>query len=206
MIGRKASVLGLLLYMLLLSSPVLTDKRPGKHTHDEKAPQGQTMGGHTHKHDAWEPPPLEYADARSTRWDDPAAARGEALFQTYCLVCRDADGRGTGPAAVALPHAPADLTHHSSGANAKGHRGRWLCIVHGFTGGREACETRSRISDTSASAIAHALQLPKLALQLEGRSHTGCASACASSHEGARLVCCRGFPWPPVRSCSGWGS
>jgi mono/diheme cytochrome c family protein len=111
--GRKASVLGLLLFMLLLSGQVLADKRSGKHTHDEKAPQGQTMGGHTHKHDAWEPPPLEYAGARSTRWDDPAAAaRGEPLFQTYCLVCHGTDGRGTGPAAIGLPHAPADLTNH----------------------------------------------------------------------------------------------
>jgi hypothetical protein len=72
--GRKASVLGLLLCVILVSGQVFADKRPGKHTHGEKAPQRQTTEGHTHKHDTWEPPPPEYAAARSTRWDDPAAA------------------------------------------------------------------------------------------------------------------------------------
>jgi Cu/Ag efflux protein CusF len=28
------------------------------------------------------------------------------------MVCHGTDGRGTGPGAVGLPHAPADLTHH----------------------------------------------------------------------------------------------
>jgi mono/diheme cytochrome c family protein len=113
MMGRKASVLGLLLVVLLGSGQVLADKRPGEHTHGEKAPQGQTTEGHTHQHDSWEPPPPAYAGARSTRWDDPAAAaRGEALFQTHCMVCHGTDGRGKGPGAAGLPHAPADLTYH----------------------------------------------------------------------------------------------
>jgi mono/diheme cytochrome c family protein len=111
--ARKASVLALLLFVLLVSGRVLAGTRPGKHPRDGKAPQGQTTEGHTHKHDTWEPPPPEYAGARSTRWDDPAAARrGEALFQTHCMVCHGPDGRGKGPGAVGLPHAPADLTHH----------------------------------------------------------------------------------------------
>jgi mono/diheme cytochrome c family protein len=113
--GQNASmlVLFLLTVFFLVRGEVLAGKRPGKHTHDQKAPQGQTTEGHTHQHDAWEPPPPEYASARSTRWDNPAAvARGEPLFQTYCLVCHGADGKGTGPAAKGLPHAPADLTHH----------------------------------------------------------------------------------------------
>jgi mono/diheme cytochrome c family protein len=113
--GRKASVLGLamLMALLLVRGQGLADKRPGKHTHDRKAPQGQAMEGHTHQHDTWEPPPPEYAGAQSTRWDDWAAARrGEPLFQTHCMVCHGTDGRGTGPGAVGLPHAPADLTHH----------------------------------------------------------------------------------------------
>jgi mono/diheme cytochrome c family protein len=110
----KAFVLGLMLLMALplVRGQVVADKRPGKHDH--KAPQGTTAGDHGHhQHDTWEPPPAEYAGARSTRWDDPAAiARGEPLFQTYCMVCHGTDGKGTGPAAVGLPHAPADLTHH----------------------------------------------------------------------------------------------
>jgi mono/diheme cytochrome c family protein len=113
--GQNASVPGLFLLtaLVLVTGQVLADTRPGKHTHEEKAPQGQAMEGHTHQHDSWEPPPPEYAGARSTRWNDPAAARrGEPLFQTHCMVCHGTDGRGTGPGAVGLPHAPADLTHH----------------------------------------------------------------------------------------------
>jgi mono/diheme cytochrome c family protein len=120
--GIKTSVLriALLVPLLLVSGQVLADKRPGKHTHDDKAPKGTTAGdhgdttqGHLHQHDVWEPPPAEYASARSTRWDDAAAiARGEQLFQTYCMVCHGTDGKGTGPAAKGLPHPPADLTHH----------------------------------------------------------------------------------------------
>jgi cytochrome c553 len=108
-------VLGLLLLtaFFLVSGGVLADTRPGKHTHKKNTQAGETTGGHTHQHDVWEPPPPEYASARSTRWDDPAAARrGEALFQAHCLVCHGADGRGQGPGAVGLPHAPADFTHH----------------------------------------------------------------------------------------------
>ena len=115
MMGRKVSVPGffLLMALLVMRGQVHADKQPGKHTHDQKAPQGQAMEGHTHQHDTWEPPPPEYAGARSTRWDDPAAAaRGEPLFQTHCMVCHGTDGRGMGPGAAGLPHAPADLTHH----------------------------------------------------------------------------------------------
>ena len=110
----KTAVLSLALLVLLslLSGQVLADKRPGKHTRDDKASQWTTEG-HTHQHDTWEPPPAEYSSARSTRWEDAAAvARGEPLFQTYCMACHGTDGKGTGPAAAGLPHAPADLTHH----------------------------------------------------------------------------------------------
>jgi mono/diheme cytochrome c family protein len=115
MMGQHAAVPGLLLLttFFLGREAVLADTRPGKHTHEKSAPAGQTVEGHTHKHDAWEPPPREYASARSTRWDDQAAVRrGETLFQTHCTVCHGADGRGQGPGAAGLPHAPADLTHH----------------------------------------------------------------------------------------------
>jgi mono/diheme cytochrome c family protein len=118
--GRKVSVLGLLLFVLLAGGQAFADKRPGKHTHGHKGPHGTTAGdhghtmdGHHHRHDTWETPPAEYASARSHSWDDPGAiARGQKLFQTYCMVCHGTDGKGTGPAAAALPHPPADLTHH----------------------------------------------------------------------------------------------
>ena len=72
-----------------------------------------THDGRTAPTPWWETPPAEYANARSTRWSDAAAiARGEQLFQTYCLMCHGADGKGTGPVAKGLPHPPADLTHH----------------------------------------------------------------------------------------------
>jgi mono/diheme cytochrome c family protein len=121
--GQHAARLGLLLLTALVlgRGAALADTRPGKHTHEKSAPAGQTTEGHTHKHDAWEPPPPDYASARSSRWDDQAAARrGEQLFQTHCTVCHGADGRGQGPGAVGLPHAPADLTHHFHRASGDG--------------------------------------------------------------------------------------
>ena len=113
--GQHASVLGLFLLMALVivTGQVFADRRPGPHTYEKNAPAGQTAEGHTHQHDVWETPPPEYASARSNRWGDPtAAARGEPLFQTHCMVCHGTDGKGKGPGAAGLPHAPADLTHH----------------------------------------------------------------------------------------------
>jgi mono/diheme cytochrome c family protein len=37
-------------------------------------------------------------------------ANGKAMFMEYCAVCHGPDGKGNGPAAVALTKAPADLT------------------------------------------------------------------------------------------------
>jgi mono/diheme cytochrome c family protein len=118
----KTSVrwLTVLMPLLLVVVQVAADQRPGKHTHNNKTPQGKTVGdhghtmdGHHHQHDKWEPPPAEYASVRNTRWDDAAAiARGQQLFQTHCMLCHGTDGKGTGPAAKGLPHPPADLTHH----------------------------------------------------------------------------------------------
>ena len=80
---HKTSVLGfaLLLSLFLVGTQLVADQRPGKHKHDDNAPSGakteehgQTMPGH-HQHDKWETPPAEYANARSTRWDNAAAAR-----------------------------------------------------------------------------------------------------------------------------------
>jgi cytochrome c553 len=104
---HTTSILGLALLvpLLLVGAQVAADERPGKHTHDDKAPPGKTAGdhgptteGHTHQHPWWETPPAAYANARSTRWGDGAAiARGAQLYQTYCLMCHGADGKGTGP-------------------------------------------------------------------------------------------------------------
>ena len=88
--------------LLLVGLQAGADERHGKHTHDPH-----------HQHDRWEPPPAAYANARSTRWNDTtASARGQQLYQTYCMVCHGTDGKGTGPAAKGLQHPPADLTHH----------------------------------------------------------------------------------------------
>ena len=111
--------LALMVSLLFVGTQVAADERPGKHKHDDKAPHGKPVEGpgHTmdgpHQHPWWETPPAEYAKARSTRWGDAAAiARGQQLYQTYCLMCHGADGKGTGPVAKGLPHPPADLTHH----------------------------------------------------------------------------------------------
>src|SRR5574341_634667 len=112
--------LALLIPLLLVGAQAPADERPGKHKHDDKAPHGKTAGdhgqtteGHTHQHPWWDTPPAEYANARGTRWGDAAAvARGQQLFETYCLMCHGPDGKGTGPLAKTLPHPPADLTHH----------------------------------------------------------------------------------------------
>jgi mono/diheme cytochrome c family protein len=81
--------------------------------HGEAMPGDAEMRPGHHRHNRWVTPPSEYADKRSTRWGDPAAiARGKQLFQTYCMVCHGADGKGTGPAAKGLEHPPADLTNH----------------------------------------------------------------------------------------------
>ena len=110
MMGNTAVFwVAILVLLLLLGVQGGADQRPGKHTHADKAPHGKTAGdqGHptdgTHQHPWWEPPPADYANARSTRWDDAAAvARGAQLYQTYCLMCHGADGKGTGPAGKGL--------------------------------------------------------------------------------------------------------
>jgi mono/diheme cytochrome c family protein len=127
--ATHSSVVWLMLTMLALLGgfQVAADQRPGKHEHNDKAPHGKKTDAHehtgdgSHQHPWWETPPVEYASARSNRWGDAAAvARGEQLFQTYCLMCHGTDGKGTGPMAKTLPHPPADLTHHFHRASGDG--------------------------------------------------------------------------------------
>lgn len=79
--------------------------------HDADSGHGAGMGGH--RHAKWQAPPPEYATKRSARWADLAAiGRGRSLYEQQCQSCHGADGKGTGPLAASLPHAPADLTNH----------------------------------------------------------------------------------------------
>lgn len=94
------------LLILVLAAPLPT-RADKKHDHSNHGQHG------THKHDQWEVPPDGYAGMRSERWTDPAAmGRGQTIFKTHCVVCHGEDGKGTGPGAKGLPHAPADLNHH----------------------------------------------------------------------------------------------
>jgi hypothetical protein len=113
--GRRASVLGLLLFVLLVSGQVLADKRPGKHTHDEKGPQGQTMEGHTHKHDTWEPPlesmraPGAHAGTIQRRLPE---ARRSFRPTAWCATESTARGQARQPRAshMPLPISPTTFT------------------------------------------------------------------------------------------------
>ncbi len=72
-----------------------------------------SMAHGTHRHAEWVDPPPEYAGRHGTRWADlEAALRGQRLYRQHCVQCHGEDGRGTGAAAAALAHKPADLTNH----------------------------------------------------------------------------------------------
>jgi mono/diheme cytochrome c family protein len=53
-------------------------------------------------------PAVKPVNAKRT---SPASA--EQMFVEYCAACHGKDGRGVGPAALALKQAPTDLTHLS---------------------------------------------------------------------------------------------
>lgn len=55
-----------------------------------------------------EQPKIKRVTAERT---SPAA--GPEMFKTYCAACHGTDGKGSGPAAVALTKQPADLTQLS---------------------------------------------------------------------------------------------
>lgn len=48
-----------------------------------------------------------------------SAASGKQMYESYCAVCHGADGRGNGPAAVALKTPPPDLTKLASANEGK---------------------------------------------------------------------------------------
>jgi mono/diheme cytochrome c family protein len=109
--------LALMLTLGLISTVPAGESKHGhheKHNHqDDQNGHHRGHDSHTHRHAKWEPPPATYASMHGDRWtDNDAIARGQKLFKTNCELCHGADGRGTGPAAKGLPHAPADLTHH----------------------------------------------------------------------------------------------
>lgn len=97
------------------------------HTHDDAHKQapgtgdGHHDGGGHHRHDSWTPPPQEYASLKFENWADTTGAqRGGQIYKQQCIACHGADGKGTGPAAAALEHPPADLTNHFHTAPGQG--------------------------------------------------------------------------------------
>lgn len=81
----------------------------GEHDSQEQ----HTDSGEMHRHDKWVAPPDAYKDKVNNRWNDKdSAKRGKNLYDQNCLQCHGADGKGTGPIASSLEHAPADLTNH----------------------------------------------------------------------------------------------
>ena len=46
-------------------------------------------------------------------------ASGKEMFATYCAVCHGSDGKGAGPAAVALKNRPTDLTQLAAKSGGK---------------------------------------------------------------------------------------
>ncbi len=104
--------LALVLTLGLASTLPAGESKDGKN-HHHHTKKGHHDGHHAHRHDKWEPPPAKYAEMRSDRWtNQDSIARGKKLFQANCELCHGADGRGTGPGAKGLAHAPADLTNH----------------------------------------------------------------------------------------------
>ena len=79
----------------------------GEHEHNDMHSDG------AHKHDRWVEPPSEYKNRQLRDWNNSQAIlRGGKLYADNCMSCHGADGKGSGPAAAALAHAPADLTNH----------------------------------------------------------------------------------------------
>ncbi len=59
------------------------------------------------------------------------AVAGKDLFRQYCAACHGADGKGGGPAAVAMKSAPSDLTGISRRNGGRFPEERMLRMLHG---------------------------------------------------------------------------
>ncbi len=102
----------------VLLAACATQPRPDRETHAHAHTHAHRG---SHRHDSWPAPPPPYAGRHSDRWADPRAiARGATLYRRHCQICHGEDGRGDGPMAAALPHPPADLTHHFHRAPGRG--------------------------------------------------------------------------------------
>ena len=89
----------------------------GAHERQEQDDASSQM----HRHDSWVAPPAAYTDKVNNMWDDSdSAKRGKNIYDQYCLQCHGADGRGKGPIASSVEHAPADLTNHFHNAPGDG--------------------------------------------------------------------------------------
>ncbi len=90
------------------------------------------MGGHAHA--SWSEPPVAFADKTYDQWGSYAqASKGMNLYNDNCMGCHGVDGRGTGPFAKSLEHAPADLTNHFHTAAGKGDQYLYWRISEGGT-------------------------------------------------------------------------
>ena len=61
----------------------------------------------------------------------PLALEGAQIFRDYCAACHGTDGKGDGPAAPALRHAPPDLTLLAHRNGGKFPRDRVKAIIAG---------------------------------------------------------------------------
>jgi len=109
----KISVKGMVLFVVVnLSGLMIATVYAGAGEPGHGHGHGDSKSGH-HAHDKWVAPPDDYAGFHSDRWSDSTAIKsGKQLYQKNCSSCHGEDGRGTGPLASQLPHAPADLTNH----------------------------------------------------------------------------------------------
>ncbi len=109
-LSKALAAPALALAMLALPAAVTAHGKDASDAGDQ-APAAVMPG--THKHGRWPAPPPEYADKIGSSWrNEDAAKRGAKIFARQCAMCHGADGRGTGPVATNLAHAPANLNHH----------------------------------------------------------------------------------------------
>lgn len=72
--------------------------------------------------------------AKNPELNDPAAiAAGKQLFQSKCVTCHGTDGKGDGPAAMALDPHPANFTDHARWATTSIGVHHWI-VMNGIRG------------------------------------------------------------------------